>query len=144
MGYRGATHRRHLTMAKKKRKPLGSFGALAQRNERFTVDKLDAALDAARPALTELRARGGSLEEQVFILADSHEGSKLMVKDLGGHAEGERFVGVVAKAEAARVLRMYEADAQALQVERPLEAGHMRILYSAEGEVTIIDEPITA
>ena len=79
----------------------------------------------------------------MFILADSHEGSKHMVKDLGGDTFGERFVGVVAKAEAARVLRIYDADAQALQVERPLEAGHMRILYAAEGEVTIIDEPVT-
>jgi hypothetical protein len=129
-------------MAKKKRKPLGSFGALAQRKEQFTVEKLDAALEEAGPALTELRARGGSLEENVFILADGHEGSKLMVKDLGGDTASERFVGIVAKAEAARVLRSYEADAQALQVERALEAGHMRILYLAEGEVTIIDEPV--
>lgn len=130
-------------MAKKKRKPLGSFGALAQRKEQFTVDKFDAALEEARAVITELRARAGSLEDHVFILADGHEGSKLMVKDLGGESTGERFVGVVAKAEAARVLRIYEADAQALQIERALEGGHMRILYLAEGEVTIIDEPIS-
>jgi hypothetical protein len=131
-------------MAKKKRKPLGSFGALAHRKEQFTVEKLDAALEEARQKLAELRAQaGGSLADHVFILADAHEGSKLMVKDLGGEAFEERFVGVVAKVEAARVLRIYDADAQALQVERPLEARHMRILYSAEGEVTIIDEPIS-
>jgi len=131
-------------MAKKTRKPLGSFGALAQRKERFTVEKFDAALAEARPALMALLAPSGSPDDQVFILADGHEGSRLMVKDLGGDVAGERFVGVVTKAEAARVLRIYEADAQALQIERALEPGHMRILYSAEGEVTIVDEPITA
>ena len=130
-------------MAKKKRKPLGSFGALAQRKERFSVEKLDAALEEVRPKLAELRAQVGSLDDPVFILADGHEGSKLLVKDLGGDTSGERFVGVAAKAEAARVLRLYDAEPQALQVERTLEAGHMRILYSAEGEVTIVDEPFT-
>jgi len=129
---------------KKKRKPLGSFGALAQRNQQFTVDKLDAALTAARPLLDELRAREGSLDDRVFILADNHEGSRLMVKDLGGDTGSERFAGVVARSEAVRVLRLYEATEQALQIERPLEPNHMRILYSAEGEVTIIDEPIDA
>lgn len=132
-------------MAKKKktRRPIGSFGALARRDERFTAQKLDVALDEARAKLTELRAQLGALGDRVFVVADAHEGSKLLVKDLGGGAAEGRFVGVVARAEAARVLRMYEAEAQALQVERPLEAAHMRILYSAEGEVTIIDEPIT-
>ncbi|MFO0734568.1 MAG: hypothetical protein U0270_01750 [Labilithrix sp.] len=130
-------------MAKKTRKPLGSFGALAQRKQQFTVEKLDAALEAARPHLDELRARaGGSLEDHVFVLADGHEGSRLMMKDLGGDLAKDDFVGVVARAEAARVLRLYEADAQALQVERPLDANHMRILYLAEGEVTVIDEPL--
>ena len=133
------------SMVKKTRKPLGSFGALSRSGSSSSRSR-SSTPRSRQPAPQPRRAPSPRWWSLPRITCSSSptvaEGSRLMMKDLGGDLAKDDFVGVVARAEAARVLRLYEADAQALQVERPLDANHMRILYLAEGEVTVIDEPL--
>lgn len=133
-------------MPKKNKKPIGR--PLSLRAQRFTVAKLDEALARAKPqmdlAIEHLQQQGGMPSRHVFVLADLSQGSKLIVQDLfGANAMPQNgFAGISPATEVARVLRLYEAEAQAKQVERPLASGQLRILFSAEGEVTIIDEDL--
>lgn len=133
-------------MAKKTKKPIGR--PLSMRAQKFTVAKLDEALARAKPAMElaieHLRDQGALASRHVFVVADISEGSRLIVQDLFGPTAKLQggFAGIRPVADVARVLRLYEAEAQAKQVERPLAAGQIRILFSAEGEVTIIDEDV--
>lgn len=136
-------------MAKKQKKPIGRFGALTLRGQQFTVQKFDAMLKRATPhigiALERLREGNNPLATSIFILADiTHEGSRLLVRDLAGEGAfpNDGLVGVARAEQVAAVLRKYEADEQVVQLTRPLAPGHIRVLFTQQGEVTIIDEPI--
>lgn len=94
--------------------------------------------------LDRVRKNGSPVGDYVVVVADTtDEATRFFVDQLGDgpiDAAMPGFVGAIPKATVARVLRLMDAPF-ASQAEGPLDAGLMRLLVAARGQMQCADIP---
>ena len=90
-------------------------------------------------AVDAIRKSGGRLSDYVVVVADPRDGhTKLFARDLGRKETDDLgWVAVVPKDTVARVLRLCNADASA--IDAPLPPGMMRLLFARSAKVQFFD-----
>lgn len=98
--------------------------------------------------LDMVRKSGEKVADYVLVVADlGDEATRFFVDQLGDAPTdpgAPGFVGAYPKEVVARVLRMLDASAFAEDTEKPLEAGLMRLLVAARGQMQCADIPAPA
>lgn len=94
--------------------------------------------------LDRVRKDGESVGDYVVVVADTtDEAPRFFVDQLGDGPIDPRmpgFVGAIPKGTVARVLRVMDAPF-ASDAEKPIEAGLMRLLVAARGQMQCADIP---
>lgn len=95
--------------------------------------------------LDAVRKNGESVTDFVVVVADlTDEATRFFIAQLGDAPVDPAmpgFVGAIPKESIARALRIMDADAFANDAEKPIEAGLMRVLVAARGQVQCADIP---
>lgn len=95
--------------------------------------------------LENMRKDGVSPGEFVFVIADTRdEAGRFFVDQLLAAplpAEVPGYVGAAKKSDVARVLRLVDADAFAVEAEKPIEMSLLRVLVMARGRMQCADVP---
>jgi hypothetical protein len=88
-----------------------------------------------------VRKNGESITDYVVIVADVRdEATRFFVDQLApSDPNAPGFVGAYPKEEVARVLRVLDAESFANAAEQPIEAGLMRLLVAARGQMQCAD-----
>jgi hypothetical protein len=92
-----------------------------------------------------VRKKGEDVSDFIVIVADmTDEPTRFFVTQLGDGPIDPKmpgFVGAVPKVTVARVLRMMDAEDFAADTEKALDAGLMRLLVAAGGQMQCADIP---
>lgn len=95
--------------------------------------------------LENMRKDGVAAGDYVFVIADTRdEAGRFFVDQLLPAplpAEVPGYVGAAKKGDVARVLRLVDADAFAVEAEKPTDAALLRVLVMARGRIQCADVP---